>query len=71
MPEAPNLAPVAGARAQFYARTGGAALLTPADFSNRFAVKHTNHNYFHNITNPAIDSTRAHDLSLNKKLAMR
>ena len=39
--------------------------LPPANFSNRFAVMHTNYNYVHNITNLAIDSTRAHDLSLN------
>ncbi len=43
--------------------------LPPANFSNRFAVKHTNHNYVHNITNLAVDSTRAHDLSLNRFLS--
>jgi len=40
--------------------------LPPANFSNRFAVKHTNHNYVHNITNLAVNSTRAHDLSMNR-----
>ena len=41
--------------------------LPPANFSNRFAVKQTNHNYVHNITNLDIDGTRAHELSLNAK----
>ena len=39
--------------------------LPPANFSNRFAVKHRHPNYFRNITNLAIDSILAHDLSLN------
>ncbi len=42
--------------------------LPPANFSYRFAVKHTNHYYVLNITNLAVDSTHAHDLSLNRFL---
>ena len=37
------------------------------DFSNRFAVKHTNHNDIRNITNLAVDSTRALNSSMNRK----
>jgi hypothetical protein len=45
--------------------------LPPANFSNSFAVKQTQHYYvhIHNIVNLAIDSTRAHGLALNQKIS--
>jgi hypothetical protein len=44
--------------------------LPPANFSNRFAVKHTNLYYIHYIANLAIDSTRAQGSSLNLLFAL-
>ena len=43
-----------------------ALCLPPANFSNRFAVKHTIHNYILHITMLAIDITRALNLSMNQ-----
>ena len=43
-----------------------ALCLPPANFSNRFAVKHTIHNDVLHITTLAIDITRALNLSVNK-----
>jgi len=68
MPETRIWHPYQGANPIFCNVPVVALRLPPANFSNRFAVKHTNLNYVHNITNLPIDSTRALHLSLNPKM---
>ena len=54
-----------GAAAIFSTYPVVALCLPPANFLNRFAVKHTIHNYILHITMQAIDITRALNLSVN------
>ncbi len=51
MPETRIWHPYQGANPIFCNVPVVALRLPPANFSNRFAVKHTNHYYVHNITN--------------------
>ena len=59
--------PYQGAEAVFSSYPVVALCLPPANFLNRFAVKHTIHNYILHITMLAIDITRALNLSMNRK----
>ena len=68
MPEAPIWHPCQGAEAVYSTYPVVALCLPPANFSNRFAVKHTIHNYILHITMQAIDITRALNLSVNLNL---
>ena len=54
MPETPIWHPYQGAEAIFTTYPVVALCLPPANFSNRFAVKHTIHNYILHITMRAI-----------------
>ena len=65
MPEARIWHPYQGAEAVFSTYPVVALCLPPANFSNRFAVKHTVHNYILHITMLAIDITREFNLSMN------
>ena len=69
MPEAEIWHPYQGAEAIFSTYPVVALCLPPANFSNRFAVKHTIYNYILYITMLAIDITRALNLSINRKVA--
>ena len=67
MPETPIWHPCQGAEAIFPTYPVVALCLPPANFSNRFAVKHTIHNDILHITMLAIDIPRALNLSMNLK----
>jgi hypothetical protein len=58
--------PCQGAEAIFPTYPVVAFCLPPANFSNRFAVKHTIHNFILQITMLAIDIPRALNLSMNQ-----
>ncbi len=65
MPETRIWHPYQGAAAIFSTYPVVALCLPPANFSNRFAVKHKIHNDILHITMLAIDITRALNLSMN------
>ena len=65
MPETPIWHPCQGVEAVFSTYPVVALCLPPANFSNRFAVKHTIHNDILHLTMLAIDITRALNLSMN------
>ncbi len=71
MPETPIRHPDQGAEAVFPTYPVVAICLPPANFLNRFAVKHTIHNYILHITMLAIDITHALNLSMNRNLVAK